>query len=263
MNKDNTDKLWDEVGDYAREWLVKFVKTTQTLFADEKLEVDLIVVAGNSGVALVRFLKLILDRLDIPMPKVLELPIVRYLPGKKETQINLFDNSGLVSLAKQKLTGMQFPSSVLFVDDEICGGTTAFIAMQAVLSVFKPVVACTLRYYIVAEDQGFDPKKWERLPSPVHVTFVPYAREVPGLNNIIAYNVPYKISSRIRRYYDDKELDAKAVMSILLGGPVKKFVDGVPKFTFMYTQLLQKQIPEFSLLQKQYRRYLKRIIDMV
>ncbi|MBN2016360.1 phosphoribosyltransferase [Candidatus Dojkabacteria bacterium] len=266
MNIDNkyshlsVDELWNRVGEISLEHLKKYIEKICWLIHEKKYKFDLIIAAGDSGIGMVEITKLIYKRLGKPFPQVLKFPIYRYYPGSEELEKNEFDNDHLIPELKRQLNRISRVEEILFVDDEIGQGNTARISIELILSVLKCLELRKekLLYVIVAEDQGFEV---DSIKLGVRVEFYPFASEIKGLNNIVSYNIPYKIYSPIRKIYEDTELESKAMMNVLLDQPVKEFNNGKPRFTYKYNKILKRKIGNFEKLQKEYREFLRDFIE--
>jgi hypothetical protein len=256
--------LWNKVGYFSIAYLKDFSDKIKYLFKEKNYKIDLIVGGGNTGASITRLTQIILKDLKIKVPS-LALPIYRYTPTEKNKKPyegenkDKFDNSILLDDVKKKLKNISC-NTVLFVDDEIGEGNTAKMVLDLLIkSTKKPIK----NYYIIAEDQDFlKTNNWIKKYSKINIEFMPYRKGIKNLFNVITYNVPYDYNVKIKNIISVDELPETAYMNVLLGEPVKEFINQKPVFTHKYEKILLNKIPEFKQIQKEYLEYLKIILNL-
>ncbi|MDD4353069.1 MAG: phosphoribosyltransferase [Candidatus Nanoarchaeia archaeon] len=259
-----SEELWNKVGYFSIAYLKDFASKIKELFIEKNYKIDLIVGGGNTGASMTRLTQIILKDLKINIPS-LALPIYRYTPTKKNNKPyeggykDKFDNSILLDDVKKKLRGISF-NNVIFVDDEIGEGNTAKMTLDLLIKASEKPIK---NYFLVAEDQDFlKINNWVNKYSKINIKIFPYRKGIKNLFNIITYNVPYNYNVKIKNIIPVNELSETAYMNVLLGEPVKEFINGMPKFTYKYEEILNKKIKGFKKMQKDYLEYLKIILNM-
>jgi len=254
--------LWNKVGYFSIAYLKDFSDKIKCLFKEKNYKIDLIVGGGNTGASITRLTQIILQNLKIKVPS-LSLPIYRYTPTEKNNKPyeggdkDKFDNSILLDEVKKKI---KMPlNTVLFVDDEIGEGNTARMVLELLIKASEKPIN---NYFIVAEDQDFlKINNWVNKYPKINIKIFPYRKGIKNLFNVITYNVPYDYNIKIKNIIPDDKLSETAYMNVLLGEPVKEFINGKPVFTHKYEEILKNKILEFKEMQKEYLEYLKIILN--
>lgn len=239
----------------AQEHFKRFVGTIYRLVVEQQRRFDLLVGAGNSGVGMVKCTQLIYDHLQIQVPPTLVLPIYRHWPKDARTEENLFDNAVLLPEVKRQLGGPGSLRKILFVDDEI-GGGTALRAVVNLLQLARPNQSGDMAVTVVAENHGFNA---DIKIAGISIQFFPYAEEIKGLNNLVSYGIPYAIERPITRLYNDKQIGSVERFNLLLGEPVKKMENSQPCFS-VEREELKRRIKDFSGLQGRFEKHIRQLI---
>ena len=96
------------------------------LIQKDRLQFDILIAAGNSGLSVVRFTELIYQELGQNVPEKLLIPFFRYFPGHKDNPDKAFDiKIFFPEIVNQVRNLNKEIKNVLFVDDEIGLGITA------------------------------------------------------------------------------------------------------------------------------------------
>jgi len=247
-----------DLGQLGRERLEGFCKTLKKLLVDEAVQFDVIVAAGNSGLAMSSFAFMVFDALHISRPMLLKVPFFRYLPRHNDDPQHLFLISTFEDEIRAQLDDIKLQSNnFLFVDDEIGQGITAL----GMYSLIKPGLAELNRvenfgYYIVAEDQGF------KVPANLtDIHFHSFSKEIEGLNNIIFYMIPAEFEDPIiKALGDDEKFTFHWRANLLLDLPIKDYNNGNPVFSDKWLDKARNDIPEFTRLQMQFQKYIMKDI---
>lgn len=119
--------MWNKTGYFSVFRVKKFAATMYHLLKESDFKIDLIIGAGNSGAQMIGLTKIILKEFKIKIP-LIETPVYRYKPYKdgrdrvEGRESDKFDNYALLDHVKNELANKSI-KTVLFVDDEIGGGT--------------------------------------------------------------------------------------------------------------------------------------------
>ncbi len=240
------EQLWQNINNISQDWLKQYTQTIYSLIRDKGIVFDLIIGAGNTGLAMSEIAKIIYNVSNLTYPYRIRIPIYRFIPGKEDNDRYLFDNSVLekyVDMPKEMKI-----NNVLFCDDEIYRGHL----IQSVLKLLEQKGFVDFTTYIVAEDQGFKP---ENITSTSPIIFKPYAHEIEGLSNIITYNIPSYIKKPIRKHYSDEQLPQRKLLNVLLSLPTKSFNNGTPTYTYEVSEEIRHVVP-LDQLQQEYKEYL-------
>ncbi len=229
----------------------KFVQTIKKLFINEKKNFDLIIGTGNSGVVMAKFVEMILKELDIKIPPTLIIPILRFSDSNEE---NEFDNGILLELVKWQLHDINKIENVLFVDDEIFRGISVKTAIQLIMEAKS---LNNLNVTIVAEDQGFQLDK--SIPN-VGIKFYPFSKEIEGHNNAIFYMIPCDFDNLIKSIFPENVLKWYNRMNVLMGLPIRIMRDGVPTYSYKYSQEAKEKMKDFKKLQDDFLIHVKHLI---
>lgn len=265
----NPNDIWGQsLHPLALRHFKRFVAVLYHLIAKEEKQYDLIIGGGDAGMWLAKATEMLYQKLDIKIPVILTLPIVRFKFTyiKYEGQpLDLFDNSILIPEARKQLKSLRMLENILYVDDEIANGITAREAVRVVLkAVPKDKTGKNINLVIVAEDQDFDPSNF--LES-ITATIYPFAKEVPGMHGVINYIVPWEIEKQIKAHFSEAEAGSKARINMLLDLPSKdkELMEGMfmpkPVFIYDYNKKAKKEISNFAELQKHFKADLVRWID--
>ena len=240
----------------GREHFCKFCRTMKDLLQTQTF--DLLVAAGNTGSIVARFTETIYAHLHLKPPPTLRIPLFRFLPGHEDDTKHLFDTLHHLPMVIEQLRSLSPLRNVLFVDDEISRGLTAVSLFRLISEALRQLGRDTVEQFtIVAEDQGF--KVPDDCPG---MHFMPFAQEKKGYGNVIFYATPPKLEEPIIRIVGDDDLFAfHKRCSLLLGLPIKDFNNGMPIFSDSILRTVEKQIPDFPTLQKEYEQFIEESIQ--
>lgn len=235
----------------------RFIAVLYYLIAEKKIKFDLILGAGDSGILLTKITELLYSKLNLNPPLALALPIVRFKYTYIRYQgqpLELFDNSVLISKAKEKLKDLKKLENILYVDDEIAYGVTLNEAVKVLLkAINEDKFTKDIKLTIVAEDQEFNPKEFFE---NVLLEMYPFAKRVKGIHGVINYMVPWEIEKQIKNHFSEEEAGSKVRLNMLLSLPSKEkeIIEDklmpMPEFTDKYNHKARKEIPKFNNLQK-------------
>ncbi len=194
---------------------------------------DLIMGGGNSGLFMTEITKIVFEKTNLNLPKVITIPIVRYKPGTENNSKELFDNSSLLTLAKEKLEDTKAPKNILFVDDEVMTGTSLRDSLHIIEQIYPNQ---RFDVTLIAEHHFFE---WHYKLSNFSVRFFAYALLIRGLNGNIGYIVNESIFEQIQKIIPEANTSYKA-LTILLGGGLKNAEEGKPFYdTTVVTKLIE------------------------
>lgn len=246
----------------------RFVATLYHLMAKEGRQFNLIIGGGDAGMWLAKVAEILYKKLDLKLPIILPLPIVRYKFTylKYEGQpLELFNNSVLISEAKRQLKELKKLEDILYIDDEIANGITAKEAIRVVVkAVPRDKIAANINLVIVAEDQGFNTSNFL---DNVGATMFSFAEHIPTMHGVINYIVPWEIERQIEEHFSEAEAGPKVRINMLLDLPSKdkKLMEGMyipkPVFIYDYNRKVRQKILNFPDLQKEFRTSLDEWID--
>jgi hypothetical protein len=225
---------------------------------------DMILVGGNTGLVMAKFAQLVYEHLGKVAPYVIKTTPQRYIPGKEETEDNLFDNSILELDIRNQLIDYRIPSgaNVLFVDDEISAGTTAKVCLTALANALLDPLK-QINFHIIAEDQGYRGLDLENsgLGEKVSVVFLPFAPGIDGLSNVITYVVPHEIKLHLSNIFPDHLLSPHKLCNILLDLPVRDKDTALCGFSYRLNRIARESIPELAQLQIGFLQYVRRLVE--
>lgn len=249
-----------EVQKLAENYLIQLTRHIYKLIIIEKRDFNLIIAAGNSGLAVAQFLKMIYTGLDIIVPPVLEIPIMRFI---NENNKKLFDNSVLLEDIKSCLAKIEFPKTIniLFVDDEIRYGSTAKNALNLIKNALDDLdISNNIKFTIVADEfGGFN---WKPPFKSVFIDYRPFIKHTNPNKNIILYNMPHDIFIQLRPVLNKLSLEERTAINILLDLPLKEKRGEIakPAFSFKYSEIINREIPNLTELKINTREYVQSII---
>lgn len=249
-NSPNLEKL-------AQEYFRRYIATLHELIIKKNINIDLLVVGGNTGLVMGRWTQIFFDIKGINRPKLIHFTTQRYIPNKEETDENLFDNSILKLSAYNQLYDNKTNSvkNILFVDDEIGLGKTAEACLKALHE--SNVLENNANFYIIAEDQGYNVNNKIK---DVSIKFYPFATEIEGLNNIITYIIPNKIDQQIKKVFKEEEISSCGRIQLLMGLPSRNkniFMDG---FDYKNNQEAEGKINNMDILRKEFKDYIENLV---
>lgn len=265
----NPKDLFGEALHYlAIQHFKKFIATLYYLLAEKKIKFDLIVGAGDSGILLAKITGMLYVKLNLETPLILNLPVVRYKYTYLKYQgqpLELFDNSVLIPLAKEKLKDLKKIENILYVDDEIVRGVTLKEAIKITLKATdKNKLANKINLILIAEDQDFNPTDFL---GNVNLEMYPFAKEIKGIHGVINHIVPKDIENEIKKHFSEENTGKKIRLNMLLDLPSKEkeIIEGMfipkPVFTEKYNLEVKRKIPNFSDMQKRMQNLISEWID--
>lgn len=234
-----------------------FCKKIKELLVDRKINFDLIVASGNSGLAMGKYAAIIYKELGKEFPQQLSIPFYRFPPGHRDELDKKFDSSFFLPEVQKQIENINI-NSVLFVDDEIGLGITALSILNLLNEALRLQCKDPIRaYYIVAEDQGFKVPEDRK-----EIQFFPYDKETDGYNNVIFFVTPSELEKPIIEVFgDDDKFPFHQRCNLLLNLPIKDFNNGKPIWTNKYLETAKEKISSFSDLQKRYLEYTASLVQ--
>ncbi|MBI4089557.1 MAG: phosphoribosyltransferase [Candidatus Levybacteria bacterium] len=226
--------------------------TRQLLEFDETF--DLLIGAGNSGLYMTKITEMTYQYLNAAVPKILNIPIVRF----KEDGKILNDNSFLLPEVKQILGKINAIKNVLFVDDEIMRAITAKECFELLLKANQNISHFDAT--IVAEHHFFE---WHYKLPKVSIRFFAYSPLIQYLNANISYFIPEDLYQEISKY--TKGISShNEIMAIVIGGAVKR-IKQQPFYDSSIEKVLQEKIPNYeerkAILTKSLQKLVKEGVD--
>lgn len=253
------DLYGEALGPLSVRNLKRLIGVLYYLIVDKQTEFDLIIGAGDSGIALTKVIEIFYQLNNLKPPQILNMPITRFNYG-----FTLYDNSILIPKVKEELKSLKQIKNVLFVDDEIANGTTLKAALDVLLaSVDKNKISTPLKVILVAEDQGF---KTDHFMDDIEINMYPFAKEIKGLLTVIRYITPWSIQLKIREHFNDDQIGSKSLINLLLNVPIKETdeIEGIKipkaKFTYRERDLLMSEVPGFEKLQLEFKKQVEKWI---
>jgi len=262
------DPWGESLAPLAKRNFKRFVATVYHILVNEGKSYDLIIGAGDSGIAMAKLTEMIYKQANIPAPKSINLPIVRFAHTKvihPDQPLKLFDNSILIPKAAKDLQDIKRVENILFVDDEIKNGITAGESVKVALSAIAPEkIDPNPHVTIVAEDQGFEPEKFL---DGVTAEIYTFAEQVKDMFGVVGYIIPWNIERQIKEHFNEVELGNKNRINALLDLPGKETyeIDGMtlykPVLSNAKTERAKNEIPNFAILQKEFRESVNKLIS--
>lgn len=199
----------------------RFIATMYKLVVEQSIKYDVIIIGGNTGLAMARFTQSFYETVKVEPPVVLKTTPQRYKPGTKhedEKPENLFDNSVLINDIKNQIRDYKIGQfkNILFVDDEIYLGSTAKTCIDILSRVANDQ---KLHYTIIAEDSGFTGFD---LPENVEMKFIPFSKEIDGFYNMIMSIIPNEINRELELVFPHDEIPFHKRINLLLGLSYKR-----------------------------------------
>lgn len=162
-----------------------------------KIEFDLLVFPGNSGVMLRPVAEMVYEYSKLDFPNYIELPVYR----------DKTDYSGKFDIPAC--------NEVLIIDDEIATGSSAKICMETVLRSMTGV--SFVNFTILAENMYFE---WNKRVPGAFVYFYGYANSIHGMTNNISHILSDK-DFKVLSKYIPINAEKKQVLAMLLAGKIK------------------------------------------
>lgn len=230
---------------------MSFVRELRKLVVTDGIKLDLVVSAGDSGIAMAKYVELVLEELSIPMPPTVVLPIYRHKDAAETVQ---FDYKVFLPQVENVVKSIGVLKNVLFVDDEIGSGSVAQAMLDLVLEARKG--AEVFSYYILAENHGF-------IANNIHgtnVIFSPFSQRREGLWSLILRLPSDEAVVALSPIIPECENKYKYITNLLLSLPVKEIVFGEARFTSAYLEIAEKEVPHLTKLRENHNVYLKMLI---
>ncbi len=237
----------------ANLYLEKFTIHITNLIRENRF--DLIIAAGNSGLASAWITAKIYETLKIMPPPIIELPIMRFIGNDNK---KLYDNSALLPYIKENFAEYSKSlKNILFVDDEIRYGSTVKNSMTLLMTYLNEIEASNLITCTVVADEfgGFN---WSPPYANLKIKFSPFIKHSSKYKNIILYNIPPEIFSRLKPFLNKYKLEDRLAINLLLDLPVKeKNIDtDPPSFTYKYNDLISDEYPDIEQMKKEAVNYI-------
>lgn len=237
-----------------------FVKTLTDLLVNKKIQFDLLIGTGDSGIAMVRIAKLIYAKIGIKPPGTLLIPYFRFTKTNVLKGDRFEKNYVLIPQIQDELQGLSKSGNILFVDDEIGRARTIKGVLELLKEAKPELIVPKSSLYILAEDHGFNPTSLE---STLEVNFVPFGKVTKGINNAISYIIPYEIEKQIIDVFPDEDYGSKARMNSLFGLPIKVLERGHPRWSYEFLEKLNNRFPDFKILQEDFENYILSLITKI
>lgn len=209
----------------AKSRIKMFAASVTRQILDEKMEFDLIIGGGNSGLYMARITEFVYETLGIKTPKVINVPLARIIEEGKETKV-LKDSA-------DKLKNIGNAENVLFVDDEIMRAVTAKTCLEMLLAANPKIKH--INATIIAENHFFE---WHYRMPEISISFFAYSRLIQGLNANISYFIPTDLFAKIKEVLPDVQTHNHA-MAAVMGGAIKR-INNKPYFDFNVESELKK-----------------------
>lgn len=238
---------------YSKQNFRSFVICLSRLLSNQKF--DAILCAGNSGMAMGAFTQMVYEIMGLPTPPIIPVAIYRegnLLGNKQDIKIYTPAQQDL----KPYLPKNFITSNILVVDDEISTGRVVETAMRLLERTAKR----KFKFTLLAEDRGYNSLTKS---NDLKISFIPFSRKRPLYYIVIFYVMPVSIQNKLHSVVSkmsNEKYAIKYVTSLLLDLPTRELVKGHRKFVHKYDNAVRKAIPNFTTLQIQYRRRLKKLI---
>ncbi len=235
-----------EMRKFAENHLKLFFSELDELIVKKKIKFDLILGAGNSGVGMIKLVKIFYRERKLKCPKTLNVPFYRSWHD--------IDRNYLLEKVKYQLKNKKI-RKVLFVDDEIGSGETFKSVANMVVDALKS--KSEIEFYILAETKRM--KKTFRIKNS-KVKFIPFTERIErGVYNVISKCIPNKINLEINKARLEK-LDSFEKFNILLNEPVKSLRNKKPYFSMKLNKIANEKIPGIKRMRKKFRKYIESFI---
>lgn len=258
--KQNLDWIWtsSKLPLLAKANFKRYIATLYKLVIEDNTKFDIIISGGNTGMIMGRWAQLFFDVAKVERPIFITTTPQRFKPSKKNGDQNRLDNSVLnLDIQNQFYNYNITPKNtenILFVDDEISRGLTADICIESLKKVFgnKP-----LNYYIVAEDQGYIPNKYG---ANIETHFIPFAKEIEGLNNIVIYLTPNDIYQKVKNAISVESDRDKYIVNVLMDLPSRNkgiLFDG---YDYKFNYEVANSVSDIQNLKREFSKYVNNLI---
>jgi len=231
-----------------------FIRELHTLVVVNGEKPDLILGAGDSGAAMVKYTELAFEEFGVSMPPSVVLPTWRH---KDEAETILFDNKVFLPQVREVVKNISTLKNVLFVDDEIGSGSMAQAMLDLVLDARER--AESFSYFILAESHGFSADKIHG----ANVVFSPFSQKHEGLWSLIVRLPSEEAMRALSTVIPERENTYKYATNILLNLPVKELVSDEARFTSAYLEAAEREVANLSKLREDHTAYLKALIRSV
>lgn len=225
----------------------EFVLCICDLIVNQEVSFDAIIGAGNSGLGVAEFVRIIYQELDLVAPPIIPIAISR-----KESMVSKSCQKELIDC----LSDTAKEVNVLIPDDEIGHGRV----VGAVAGTLNKIIPNESILTVVAENHGYDPK----LTHPdFNITVKSFGEKHDGVYGVIFFVVGFALMNKIKSVIGPQEDDIKYANNLLLGLSTKELIDGQWGFVHRYDALVKVSIPDFEALQASYREKLHRLVREV
>lgn len=228
-----------------------YIRALKKLVVESNTGIDIILGAGDSGGAMVKYTELAFAEFGVPPPPTLVLPMWRH---KDDAETILFDNSIFLPQMGEVVKDIDTLKNVLFVDDEIGSGSMAQAMLSLVLDARRSTDDFT--YFILAENHGFSEDRVEG----VKVVFAPFSQKHDGLWSLILRLPSEEAIQALSSIIPKNQNIYKYATNILLGLPVKELILDEARFSSVYLEKAENEIPELHMLREEHIGYLKSLI---
>lgn len=237
--------------DLSEQIFKSYIRILNKFVVESNIGIDLILGAGDSGIAMVKYAELALAEFGVPSPSAVVLPMWRH---KDDAETILFDNSIFLPQMREAVKGLETLNSVFFVDDEIGSGSMAKAMLNLLVDARQRINDFT--YFILAENHGFSVEKVEG----VKVVFAPFSQKHDGLWSLILRLPSEEAIQALSSIIPKNQNIYKYATNVLLGLPVKELISEEARFSSVYLEKAENEIPELSKLREEYISYLKSLI---
>lgn len=231
-----------------------YIALLYNLIFVERNKFNLIIGPADSGTFMASVCEMLYGILDLPVPKILILPVQRYERPCTDTGPE-FNNEHLIDYVKAELTDLKEFGNILFIDDEI--SERALTAKAAISAVCKSIPADSkpkrLLYTIIAENHGF---QWRYDLDPVAIRYYAFGNKIRDGQHHINGSIFYTIGDEIFEKYKNFELqcdeltpkpiERKHLAAILTDGRLKTSKDKIPVLTEDFLDEIKRQVIDFE-----------------
>lgn len=238
----------------------RFVSTIYKLNCIEDQNFDLILGSGTSGLSMTKFTEMTYNKLGLPIPKIINLPLTRtgetvFKDGKFVREY--YNIEEILVKVKNELSELPQIKNILVVDEEIGYGLTIKTVLTHLIDQI-PNLSETIKVTVIAESYG---NEVESEDERYTIRLCPISIGNPDLDCAIYRIIPMKTQKLIGFDLAGRKLNIKELTNILLDLPLKTLEYNNSKFTYKYNLLADMEIKKLVEHKKTYQRLIESYID--
>jgi hypothetical protein len=242
-----------EYHEKAQQNLKSYIKIVKKLFIDEDLKFDLLIGAGDSGLAMVSITELILVKLKVPVPEKLLIPYQRFTKMHVSRGVP-FDNSALIPDIVSQIKSIKSFNKTIFVDDEIGHGSVLMGIIELLKESFPSKFTDESIVYVLAEDHGFIPNSKD-----LKIKFLPFSKKTKGMNNVVSRIIPPELWGKLEEEYG--EFYPVEMINTFMNLPVKVLENNKPIWSYDLLNDVKSKVKNINKYQVEFESYLDNYIS--